>query len=410
MRKADLHVGTLLLDPPSDDPAESRRRLRPHAPALYQTVSYEQADLDDLEQSAAGERYFYARHGAPNECEAASLIARLESHGLDLPAAVDAVLFGSGMAAVAAALEAVLPADGRAPVTVVAASPLYSASRTLLLELQARGRIELLSCPSPELATVEAVCAQAASRIAVVYCEVISNPQLRVADLEALGGLAGRLGAALVVDATFCTPLLCQPLRYGAALVLHSATKYLSGHGDVCAGVVTGAEPLLARLREQRKVHGAILDPFAAWLLQRSLRTLRVRLERQLDNAEFLARALEERAAAIGIRRVIYPGLPSHPDHEVARRLLARPGAMLSFVVEDRQRAQRVYERVRVIRRVASLGDVETLMMFPAATWRAVMSREEQAKVGIEPGMLRLSVGIEDADDLLADLLQSLRG
>lgn len=383
-------------------------------------MAYEAANLAELDQAVQGQRYFYLRHGSPNESAAAQLIARLEAHGLPEAEAgqeagqVEAVLFASGMAAVEAAIVAAVeavppPRTQDEPPLVVVASPLYTASQSLLRALARRGQFTLHEA---ELATpdelAEYLSKQSGRRVAAIYCEVLSNPRLRVSDLDALATLAARYGAALIADATFVTPLLCRPLCHGAALVVHSATKFLGGHGDVCAGVVTGRPALMQRVRAHRQLHGAVLDPFAAWLLQRSLRTLSVRLTRQVENAQALASFLTEHADRLGLAEVIYPGLPSHPDHALASRLLDRPGAMLSLVTVDEARARRAYESVRVLRRVTSLGDVETLLMYPAATWGHWMPLDEQRRLGITPGLLRISVGIEDLADLQADLWAAL--
>lgn len=417
---------TLLLSPtagepglPGTDSGIGPPAPIPHAPPLYQTVAYEAANLAELDQAVQGQRYFYLRHGSPNESAAAQLLARLEAHGLpDAEAGqIEAVLFASGMAAVEAAITAAVealppprPQDGpHGPPLVVVASPLYTASQSLLRALACRGQLTLHEA---ELATPDELAEHLRSlggrRVAAIYCEVLSNPRLRVSDLDALAKLAGQCGAALIADATFVTPLLCRPLCHGAALVVHSATKFLGGHGDVCAGVVTGRAALMQRVRAHRQLHGAVLDPFAAWLLQRSLRTLSVRLMRQVENAQALASFLTQHADRLGLAEVIYPGLPSHPDHLLASRLLDRPGAMLSLVTVDEQRARRLYESVRVLRRVTSLGDVETLLMYPAATWGHWMSPDEQQRLGITPGLLRISVGIEDLADLQADLWAAL--
>lgn len=293
------------------------------------------------------------------------------------------------------------------PPLLVMASPIYSAARSLLCALANRGLMTLHELEVPDAAAVAAIAER--EPVALIYCEVLTNPRLRVPDLPALAALASRHGATLLVDATLATPLLCRPLTLGAHLVVHSATKFLGGHGDLCAGVVAGRPDLIERVRAHRQLHGSVLDPFAAWLLQRSLRTLDVRLRRQVENASALASFLSERADRLGIREVIYPGLPSHPDHALAAKLLDRPGAMLAFTLKTPEAARRAFERVRLLRRVASLGDVESLIMYPAATWSRSLSPKELARFGIAPGLLRLSVGIEDIADLQADLEHALQ-
>ena len=382
----------------------------PSVPPLYQSVGYELTDLAALEQAVVGQRHLYVRHGAPNEEAVARLLAQLEARGGASELQVEATLLSSGMAAIEAAVMAVLD-DRRVhsrerPPLVVMASPIYSAARSLLCALANRGLMTLHELEVPDTAAVAAIAER--EPVALIYCEVLTNPRLRVPDLPALAALANQHGATLVVDATLATPLLCRPLVLGAHLVVHSATKFLGGHGDLCAGVVAGRPDLIDRVRAHRQLHGSVLDPFAAWLLQRSLRTLDVRLRRQIENASGLALFLSQHADRLGIREVIYPGLPSHPDHALANQLLDRPGAMLAFTLKTPEAARRGFERVRLLRRVASLGDVESLIMYPAATWSRSLSPKELARFGIAPGLLRLSVGIEDLADIQADIEAAL--
>ena len=399
-----LSSGHAAGDPPASDGPQ------PSVPPLYQSVGYELTDLAALEQAVVGQRHLYVRHGAPNEEAVARLLAQLEARGGPPELQVEATLLSSGMAAIEAAVMAVLD-DRRVhsrerPPLVVMASPIYSAARSLLCALANRGLMTLHELEVPDTAAVAAIAER--EPVALIYCEVLTNPRLRVPDLPALAALANQHGATLVVDATLATPLLCRPLVLGAHLVVHSATKFLGGHGDLCAGVVAGRPDLIDRVRAHRQLHGSVLDPFAAWLLQRSLRTLDVRLHRQIENASGLASFLSQHADRLGIREVIYPGLPSHPDHALATQLLDRPGAMLAFTLKTPEAARRGFERVRLLRRVASLGDVESLIMYPAATWSRSLSPKELARFGIAPGLLRLSVGIEDLADIQADIEAAL--
>lgn len=386
--------------------------LTPHVQPLYQTVGYELSDIVALEQAVAGQRAMYARHGAPNEEAAERLLARLE--GLEAPKdlGVEAALFSSGMAAIEAAFQVTLAAQRMRTVSteklplVVMASPVYSAARALLCDLANRRQLVLHELEVPDADAVEAVAKH--EPVAAIYCEVLTNPRLRVPDLPRLGAIAKAHGATLIVDGTLTTPLLCQPLLHGADLVLHSATKFMGGHGDILAGVVAGRAELVAQVRAYRQLHGAVLDPFAAWLLQRSLKTLAVRLHRQVDTASRLANKLHAQREALGIREVIYPGLAHHPDHARATQLLRRPGAMLAMTMQSPESARRAYERLRLFHRVTSLGDVDSLVMYPAATWSRTLSPKELARFGIAPGLLRLSIGLEDADDLWHDLESTL--
>jgi len=210
----------------------------------------------------------------------------------------------------------------------------------------------------------------------------------------------------LVVDATFATPLLQRPIERGAILSVHSGTKYLSGHGDVLLGVVSGPKSEVAKVRKLRKLTGGNADPFAAWLALRGLRTLALRVEKQVSSALTVAKALEHVDA---VTRVHYPSLPSHPDHAVASRVLEGGGAMVSFeVAGGLAGARRCYDRLQLVARAASLGDVTSLMTHPATFSHPRLSDIERRRFGITDGLLRLSVGIEDAGDIVDDLRQAL--
>lgn len=240
----------------------------------------------------------------------------------------------------------------------------------------------------------------------VVLVEIPVNPTLRIQDPRPLAALARERGARFIVDATFATPLRFRPAVWGADLIVHSATKYMGGHSDVTAGVVAGRAELVAEAREKLISFGPVLDPHAAWLLERGLKTLAVRLERQDRNAHEVATWLERHAA---VARVHYPGLPSHPDHALARELFRSGGGMVSVVVRGGDDAAvRVMSRLRLISAAPSLGGVETLVSMPAMTSHASLSAERRVELGIDAGFLRFSIGIEDAADLIGDLEQAL--
>lgn len=367
---------------------------RPHAPPLYQTTGFEYPNAAEAEEAAQGKRYLYARNGTPTEEALAQAVATLED-------AEGAVVFSSGMGAIAAALESVLGAGGH----LATVAGLYGGSHELIAGLLPTFGVRHTFAAAPTRAAIEPAIEPDTRAI---FVESISNPLLRVAELDALSALARERGIPLLVDATFATPLLQRPLALGATLSIHSGTKYLGGHGDAMCGVVSGKESDLAKVRLLRKLHGANLDPFAAWLVLRGMRTLTLRVERQVATAERVARALLETA---GVERVHHPGLPSHPDHALASRLLDGPGAMVSFeVAGGLSGARRVYDRLRLIARAASLGDVTSLMTHPARFSHLRVGAEAREQAGIADGLLRLSVGIEDPDDLIEDLRQAIGG
>ena len=225
-------------------------------------------------------------------------------------------------------------------------------------------------------------------------------------DLAPVSHIAKDEGLALVVDSTFASPINFRPLQHGADVVIHSATKYLNGHHDVLGGAVVGTAPYIEEVRQKMIVWGQAPDPFACWLLERGLKTLDVRMERHNRNAQRIAEWCAERK---DIKRVHYPGLPSHPDHDVAKRQMSGFGGMLAIELAGGSRAaEKMLRKLHLFRHAPSLGGVDSLVSEPRHTSHAHLAATERAKVGIPDGFLRLSIGIEDADDLIADLEQAL--
>jgi len=363
---------------------------RAHSPPLYQTTNFAYPDATAAGRAAAGDAFIYSRHGNPTTDALASAVA-------DLEGAEAGLSFASGMAALATAMVA-FAAGGE----VVASEGMYGGSTALLDGLGPRLGLRARFVPAWDLAAVERAIGPDTRALLV---ETMSNPLLRVADLGGLARLARERRVALVVDSTFTTPCLVRPLALGATVVVHSVSKYIAGHGDVLGGVAVGGAADVRRLRDAHVLLGGVMDPFAAWLALRGLRTLPLRMERQCATAARLAAAM---GGLPGVRRVIYPGRPDHPDHAVARAQLAAGGAMVAFELEDGAAAARCYDRLRVISRAASLGEVSSLVTHPASFSHGGLPPEERARLGIVEGLLRLSVGIEDAADLEADLAQAL--
>jgi cystathionine gamma-synthase len=240
----------------------------------------------------------------------------------------------------------------------------------------------------------------------MLYLESPTNPTLKVVDIARLTKTAQAKGALVVVDNTFATPILQKPLKLGADLVLHSATKFLGGHADALGGVVCGRSDLVERIYHYREINGASLDPMAAYLLLRGMKTLQLRVQRQSQSALKIARYLAGHPA---VEEVFYPGLESHPQHEIARDQMSAFGGVLSFMVKGEFEAvRRFLPRLKYAHRAANLGAVETIAGPPATTSHVECTREERAAMGIPEGLVRYSVGIEDADDLIADLAQAL--
>ncbi len=265
-----------------------------------------------------------------------------------------------------------------------------------------------LTCSYVDTTDTAAVAAAVTPRTRALLVETPGNPLLGIADLDALGRLCRDHGLLYLVDNTFMTGLLQRPFDFGADVVIHSATKYLGGHSDLCAGALVAREAELGEeLYFLQNSTGGILPPQDSWLLLRSLKTLPVRMERHCDNADTIARWLTTHPA---VTRVYYPGLADHPKHEIMRQQAAGFGGMLSFRVDSPERARRLLERLRLISFAESLGGVESLMTLPAVQTHGDIPEEERLRLGIDETLLRLSVGLESVEDLIRDLEQALAG
>lgn len=372
---------------------------RPVATPIWPTVGYLYESMDDLDAVFAGERrgYVYSRYSGPT-------LAAFEQAVASLEAAPAAQAFASGMAALHAAL---LAGGARQGTTLVAALDLYGATYSLLTGLFSTLGVQVRLVDVSDLGEVESAVQETHPPLLLV--ETISNPLLKVADIPALAEIAHRGGAALLVDNTFASPYLFNPLGAGADYAIHSVTKYLSGHGDVLAGVVATSEEDRKRLFELNKLTGATLGPFEAWLALRGLKTLPLRLERQCYNAAQIAAWLK---AQPHIARVNYPGLPDHPQHALAGRLFAGRGygGMLSFEIAGAEKKDvfRFMEALQLCLPATTLGDIYTLVLHPATSSHRSLSPAERRRVGIPDNLVRLSAGIEAVEDLLADLEQAL--
>ncbi len=369
----------------------------PSAPAIVTASSWTQAEAAALDAALGDENagYVYARYGGPTQEALEAAVTALEQ-------GAGAAVYGSGMAALHAAL---LGAGAGPGAVVVAASELYGATTSLLNFLAANSGVVVRRVDVRDLAATAAALPGAA----VLLFEVISNPLCRVADAPALIQLARAAGARVVVDSTFTSPYLLQPLTLGADFVVHSLTKYLGGHGDVLGGVVAAAAAAdAAALRAARKVLGANLSPFDAYLTLRGLRTLALRVREQNANAQTLAAWLA-REPRVG--RVFYSGLPADPDHALAGRILRAGcfGGVLAFELRGGRPAVFGFlERLRLILPATTLGDVTSLVLYPASASHRALTPEQRAALGISDGCLRVSAGIEAAADLIADLDQAL--
>ncbi len=411
----------------------------PVSSAISPSVGYTHPDMQLTDAILGGQApgYVYARYDTPSVHAFEQAVASLEGGpGLE----TYAQSYASGMAAIHGAL---LAAGVQAGTPVLAAIDLYGATYTLL-----NGLLRSLGVPAHfvdagDLPGVEHALQRLQPRALLV--ETISNPLLKVADVAALVGLAHRFGARLLVDNTFASPYLYQPLLHSADFAIHSATKYLSGHGDVLAGVVVCADPAdRARLSEINKLVGGVLGPFEAWLAQRGLKTLPLRMPRQCDNARQVAAALQD-AALTGqarIQQVIYPGLESHPQHALAAHMFAERGAggVVSFTLAgeantgsanaadgeasaaaaagsaaaglasaaDIPSVFRFMDALQLVQPATTVGDIYSLVLHPATASHRGLTPEQRRQAGIPDNLVRLSCGIEDAQDIIADILQAL--
>jgi cystathionine beta-lyase/cystathionine gamma-synthase len=302
------------------------------------------------------------------------------------------------MAAVHAAVASLVGAGDR----IVSTRAVYGSTRSLFSGVLHRFGVRTAFVDPTDL---EAVDVALASGARLLYLETISNPTIVVGDLPRLIELAHRHGARVVVDNTFASPYLCRPIEHGADLVVESATKWLGGHSDVVAGVVVGSRKLLAGVRQLQTDVGAIVAPFSAFLVLRGIETLHVRMDRHSQTALTLARYLE---ADDGVRSVFYPGLPSHPQAEVAQRLLRAGGGMLAFDLGERRAASAFLDSLRIPPRTASLGAVQTIAVHPPSTTHRQFDDAALAAAGIPVGLVRVSVGLEDPEDLIADVAAGL--
>jgi cystathionine gamma-lyase len=364
----------------------------PHSGAImtpiYQTSTFVQ---DGVARPRNG--YEYARMTNPTRTALEANLAALEG-------GVAARAFGSGLAAMEAVLKATLSAGDR----VVAGDNLYGGSERLFRFWERFGiEFEFVESSDPE-----ALRRGLNSGARLVFLETPTNPLMQLTDLDACATIAHEAGALLVVDNTFATPWLQRPIELGADLVVHSSTKYLGGHSDVIGGVVVvNSDPLAEALGWQQMATGAVPGPMDCFLLLRSTKTLHVRMRAHCDNAARIAVFLDEHP---GVERVLYPGLPSHPQHELARRQMKGFGGMITLDVGTPERAEAMAGRTRLFALAESLGGVESLISVPGRMTHASVSAERREAMGLTDSLVRLSVGIEDPDDLVADLAQALDG
>ena len=361
---------------------------------VVHSVSFGYQDMNEWLQVGRGKTagHIYSRNTNPTVQAFEEKVARLEG-------AETATAFASGMAAISNTLFTFLSPGDR----VVSIKDSYGGTNKLFTEFLPRFQIDVTLCDTTDQKAIEKAVTKGCR---LLYIESPTNPTLKVVDIAGLTRKAHETDALVVVDSTFATPILQKPLALGADLVLHSATKFLGGHADALGGVVCGRANLIERIYHFREINGAVLDPMAAYLLLRGMKTLYLRVQRQSESALRIARHLETHQK---IEQVFYPGLESHPGHEIAKKQMAAFGGILSFSIKGGFEAVgKVLPRLNYAHRAANLGAVETIAGPPATTSHVECTAEERAAMGIPENLVRYSVGIEDADDLIADLDQAL--
>jgi cystathionine gamma-synthase len=414
LRDADDNVSSLV-NPGEDTPphkgdstravhsgTKRRKAFNALNTPIVQTATYTFGDtqelIDYMERKTWGDgddREEYGRYGNPTVSAVERKLAALDSGD-------DAVLYASGMAAVTSILLTVLPSGAH----IVMTDDCYRRTRQFCLTFLKRFGIETSVVPMGDYAAMEAAIIPKKTRF--IISESPTNPYLRIADLERIAQLGKQYRVLTLIDSTFATPINQRPLEWGIDFVVHSATKYLSGHNDLLAGVVVGRADRIKALRDGRGVLGAVVDPQNAYLLDRGIKTLGVRVQQQNKTALAVARYLESH---LRIDRVWYPGLPSHPDYTTAAAQMSGFGGVVSFeVAGDLATTSRFIDRLRIPYIAPSLGGVESLIEQPALMSYYEKTTEERLALGIKDNLVRFAIGIEDTDDILNDLDQALSG
>ncbi len=373
----------------------------PTTTPIYASTAFESEDATTLDRIFGGEvpGYVYSRYGNPTTAALEETLALLDGGG-------HAITFASGMAAIHAVLLSLeLSPDCR----LLASRDLYGATYTVFNMLLAPFGVQIEFLDLQKMASLEETLGKQ-PRPKGLFLEVITNPLLKVIDFQAAVDLCRKHSTPVIVDNTFATPLLTKPLEHGAAVVIHSTTKYIAGHGDVTGGVAVVREPERnASLRVLNKIAGGIPSPFDSWLALRGVKTLSLRMARIFENALEVARFLEKHPRVECVR---YPGLASHPNHSVARRLFENRGygGLVAFQIKnaDKSAILRVMDRLTVINRATTLGDIYSQLLYPVISSHRDLAPKQRAALGIHDNLVRLSIGIEHKDDLITDLDEAL--
>ena len=361
---------------------------------VVHSVSFGYDDLDKWLEIGQGkaEGHIYSRNTNPT-------VRAFENKICQLEGAASATSFASGMAAISNTLFTLLSPGDR----IVSIKDSYGGTNKIFIEFLPRFNIEVALCDTTDHEAIENA---VNSGCKILYLESPTNPTTKIVDINRLSKAARKVGALVVVDNTFATPINQKPLELGADLVLHSATKFLGGHADALGGVVCGPSELVEQIYHFREINGAVLEPMAAYFLLRGMKTLHLRVRQQSQNAMQIAEHLDKHPK---VQKVFYPGLESHPQHDIARKQMSGYGGMLAFMVEGGYDAVKAFlPKLRYAHRAANLGSVETIVGPPATTSHVECTAKEREAMGIPESLVRYSTGIEEVDDLIADLDNAL--
>lgn len=381
-----------------------KRTTRPHTLPIYATSSFDFESVDQGMDIFSGKEkgHLYSRFANPTVDAIADKIAALESYGTGVEAS--AIMTSSGMAAIATLMLGVLKTGDK----ILTQGNLYGGTTELFLKILQPLGIETLMVDLQDLTAVETVIKSDPS-VKMLYFESLANPSLACVDIQKLIDIAHKNGMLTTIDNTFTTPYLLKPFAFGVDFIIHSTTKYINGHGNSTAGVILGKDAVLMKEKvfTAMKLTGTNCSPFEAWLTYNGLKTMPLRMRQHSENALHIAQKLEGNPSVL---KVNYPGLPSHPDHEMAKKQLQNGfSGMLSFeLVGGLEAGLAFMNKIKFCSLAPTMGDVDTLILHPASMSHLRIPREVRLSNGITDGLIRLSVGIEDVEDILADLLQAM--
>ncbi len=382
---------------------KDKKTTKPHQLPIYATSSFEFENIDQGIDIFSGKKkgHVYGRYGNPTIEVVAEKVARLEGFGMDIEP--EAILFSSGMSAISTLMMATLKSGDK----ILSQGNLYGGTTELFAKILQPLGIELIMTNLKQLDKVEEILSKD-PMIKMLYFETPANPSLACIDLEKLSAIAKKYNCYTAIDNTFCTPYLQQPFKYGIDFIIHSTTKYLNGHGNSISGALVGKDKTLMRTKiwTAMKLIGTNCNPWDAWLINNGIKTLELRMDRHCSNAMAVARFLEKHPRVI---KVNYPGLESHEDHAIALKQMSAFGGMLSFeIVGGVEAGIQFMNNIKMCVLAPTLGNVDTLILHPASMSHLNIPREVRLRNGITDGLIRLSIGIENQEDIIADLEQAL--